>query len=380
MGARGDPTLLVQDLYRPQPRSVLSPHLPGPHNASMARILGIETSCDETAAAVVDDGVHVLGSRVATQIDLHARFGGVIPEVASRSHLEVLFPVIQDALDEAGLALTDVDAVAVTTTPGLIGCLLVGLSAAKGLSLATGLPLVPVNHVHAHIWGGVMTGMVAGPGGGPRIEPPWPLASLVVSGGHTSLYDSRAPTEHRLVGRTIDDAAGEAYDKAAAVLGLGYPGGPAIDALAQRGDPQAYRLPRTRADDLDFSFSGLKTAVLYTARGNNARRDSPLLPELDHAGLAASFQAAVVDVLAGKLVACAKQIDARGIVVCGGVAANSALRARVAAEAEALGLPLFLPPMALATDNAVMIAGLGNELFNAGVRAGLELDASPRAD
>jgi len=338
----------------------------------MALILGIETSCDETAAAVVRDGRITLGERVASQIDLHARFGGVIPELASRSHLEVLFPVVEEALGSAGVALGEVDAVAVTTTPGLVGCLLVGLSAAKGLCLATGLPLVPVNHVHAHVWGALMDAEVD--------EIPWPLASLVVSGGHTSLYESRRPSEHRLVGRTIDDAAGEAYDKVAALLGLPYPGGPAIDRVARQGDPRAFRFPRTRAPGLDFSFSGLKTAVLYAARGPNSRRDDPLRDDVRIEDLAASFQAAAVDVLASRLRACAERLEARGLVVCGGVAANSALRARAAAVGEDLGLPVFMPPLRLATDNAVMIAGLGHHLLAEGRVADLAVDVSPRAD
>lgn len=337
-------------------------------------ILGIESSCDETAAAVVRDGVDVLGQRVASQVDLHARFGGVIPEVASRSHLEHLFPVIEDALEEAGVAWGDLSALAVTTTPGLIGCLLVGLSAAKGLSLATGLPIVAVNHVHAHVYGALMepTDTLA--------SVRWPLASLVVSGGHTSLYESRGPDEHRIVGRTIDDAAGEAYDKVAAVLGLEYPGGPVIDRLAATGNPRAHAFPRTRLDGLDFSFSGLKTAVLYAARGPNSNRRTPLRPDLAVEDLAASFQAAVVDVLVERLLACAEELDAGGLVVCGGVAANGELRERAAAAADEHGLPLYLPPRHLATDNAVMIAGLGHHRLAAGAIADLALDAAPRAD
>jgi N6-L-threonylcarbamoyladenine synthase len=378
----------------------------------MTLILGIETSCDETAAAVVRDGVELLGQRVASQVDLHARFGGVIPEVASRSHLEVLFPVSEDALSEAGVALTDCDALAVTVEPGLVGCLLVGLSAAKGLSMATGLPIVPVNHVHAHIQGALMpwmaerraaaaggagsladtggTGGTAGASGaggmGDAIEeacePPWPIASLVVSGGHTSLYASRGPAEHECVGRTIDDAAGEAYDKVAAVLGLGYPGGPVIDQLARGGRAGAYDFPRSfpgERESLDFSFSGLKTAVLFAVRGPNARRGAPNLPGIVGADVAASFQAAVVDVLVGRLVTCAERIGARGLSISGGVAANSALRARAGAAAQTLGLPLFLPPMALATDNAVMIAGLGYWLFRDGCVGGLGLDVRARS-
>jgi len=341
----------------------------------MTLVLGIESSCDETAAALVRDGREVLGERVASQVDLHARFGGVIPEVASRSHLEALFPVIEDALAEGSVALQDVDAIAVTNTPGLVGCLLVGLSGAKGLALATSKPLIPVNHVHAHVYGALMEAPAPQPD-----EVPWPLASLVVSGGHTSLYASTSPTAHRRLGRTIDDAAGEAYDKVAALLGLGYPGGPLIDDMATRGDPTAYAFPRTRLEGLDFSFSGLKTAVVYASRGPNTRRNAPLLAGLCKEDLAASFQAAVVDVLVDRLTAAAQTIDAGGLVICGGVAANRALRERAQAQAQRLNLPLFLPSQRLATDNAVMIAGLGYHLMQAGVVGDLALDAAPRAD
>lgn len=346
----------------------------------MTLILGIESSCDETAAAVVRDGATVLGQRVASQVDIHARFGGVIPEVASRSHLEIIIPVIEDSLEESGVTLDDLDAIAVTVTPGLVGCLLVGLSVAKGLALATGKPLVPVNHVHAHILGALMPWMQQRAEAGEAADPPWPLAALVVSGGHTSLYACESPTRNRRVGRTIDDAAGEAYDKVAALLGLGYPGGPVIDELAQQGDASTHRFPRTRAPGLDFSFSGLKTAVLYKVRGANAPRNAPMLPGIRKQDVAASFQEAVVDVLAARLVACAEQIGARGLVVCGGVAANSALRARAQAEAERLGLPLFLPTRELATDNAVMIAGLGHWLFIEGRTGDLATDVLARAD
>jgi len=364
-------------------------------------ILGLETSCDETAAAIVRDGWEVLGQRVSSQIDLHRRYGGVIPEMASRSHLEVLFPLLEEVLAESRVTLRDIDAIAVTVTPGLVGCLLVGLSAAKGLSLATGLPLVPVNHVHGHVHGALMPWMAERGARGEDVEPPWPLASLVVSGGHTSLYASEGPTAHRLLARTRDDAAGEAYDKVAAILGLPYPGGPALDRLARTGNPKAHRFPRSRPDpsSMDFSFSGLKTAVLYAARGPNAPRTNlrrpraatgetaeerakrtALLPGVRAEDLAASFQAAVVDVLVARLVEAAGKIGARGLVICGGVAANSELRTRAQAAADQRGLPLFVPPIALATDNAVMIAGIGDRLFSAGLTAGLEQDAVPRMD
>ena len=355
----------------------------------MGLLLGIETSCDETAAAVVRDGVEILGQRVASQVDLHRRFGGVIPEIASRSHLEVVFPVIEEALAEARATVDDLDAIAVTVTPGLVGCLLVGLSAAKGLCLASGKPLVPVNHVHAHIFGALMPWMAERRAAGLAPEPPWPLASLVVSGGHTSFYRSVGPVEHQRLGRTLDDAAGEAYDKVAAILGLAYPGGPVIDRLAREGDAEAYDFPRHRAPPgdgaLDVSFSGLKTAVLYAVRsapggGPSPARAVALKPGTRPADVAASFQAAVVDVLVDRLERCAESIHAGGLVICGGVAANSALRARARELADALGLPLFLPPMALATDNAVMIAGLGHWLLEAGRTAGLDQDVVARSD
>ncbi|GJM22034.1 MAG: tRNA N6-adenosine threonylcarbamoyltransferase [Planctomycetota bacterium] len=349
----------------------------------MSLILGLESSCDETAAALVRDGHEVLAERVASQAELHARFGGVIPEVASRSHLEVIFPVIQTCLDEAGVTLAEVDGVAVTNQPGLIGCLLVGLSTAKGFALALDLPLIPVNHVHAHVYGALMGGEDAGgaAGNGPTApeSAPWPLASLVVSGGHTTLYESGGPQVHRPIGRTLDDAAGEAYDKVSALLGLGYPGGPLLDKLAADGDPKAYAFPRPLpSDSLDFSFSGLKTAVLYALRGPQGR--DPLPADLVPADVAASFQAAAVDVLAKRLLQAARRIQAGGLVVCGGVAANSGLRARLKLEAERAGLPLFMPPMRLATDNAVMVAGLGHHVQRAGHTADLSLDALPRGD
>jgi N6-L-threonylcarbamoyladenine synthase len=300
-------------------------------------ILGIETSCDETAAAVVEDGRTVWSSVVSSQVDLHARFGGVVPEVASRAHVELITPVIAEALVEAGIELRDLDAVAACHGPGLAGALLVGVAAAKGIALATDLPYVGVNHLEAHLhaaW----------------LEDPdlaLPLAVLVVSGGHTMTVVMEDHGRYHVVGQTVDDAAGEAFDKVARHLGLGYPGGPAIDRLAREGDPTAVRFPRAMPGEPDFSFAGLKTAVV-----NHTRRapDTPL------ADVAASFQEAVVDQLVAKLQAAADAADAPTLALGGGVAANSRLRAKVAEAAAAAGRAVFLPPPALCTDNGAMIA------------------------
>jgi len=344
-------------------------------------ILGIETSCDECAAAVVEQGKTVLSSAVSSQIALHAPYGGVVPEVASRSHLETILPVVRKALADAGVGLDDVDALAVTQRPGLIGSLLVGLCAAKGLALATGLPLIPVNHVEAHVYACIMA----------EENPLFPLAALVVSGGHTSLYRVSSPLELELVGRTMDDAAGEAFDKVAAILGLGYPGGPAVEEAARRAGPERVRLPRPLPGGrggLDFSFSGLKTAVLYRCRGvpgkkaEGRRKGRPGLERpLDMndepavAAMAAAFQEAVVDVLATRLFQAAAKIGARAVAAGGGVAANALLRARIRAEAVARGLPVYLSPRALATDNAAMGAGLAYHIHRSGRRFDLGFDA-----
>jgi len=338
-------------------------------------ILGIETSCDETAAAIVEDGVHVRGSVVASQQALHAEYGGVVPEIACRAHLETIVPVVDRCLREASLALSDVEAVAVTHRPGLIGALLIGLSCAKALAYSRSLPLVGVNHLQAHIYGGIMSLP-------PDSEPPFPVVSLVVSGGHTSLFLTRSPIEHELLGATTDDAAGEAFDKVANVLGLGYPGGPVIDATAKEGDPEAVDFPRSRLKDrpLAFSFSGLKTAVLYHCRGQDrSLRDvGQQLTRQQIADVAASFQEAVVDVLVEKALAAARQTGAKAVLLGGGVAANSRLRDRITSEAEQAGLRAFCPPLRLCTDNATMIAGLGYHQLAAGQQNGLDLDAFPR--
>jgi N6-L-threonylcarbamoyladenine synthase len=303
----------------------------------MTLVLGIETSCDETAAAVVADGRTVRSSIVSSQVDLHARFGGVVPEVASRAHVELITPVIADALVEAGVELEELDAVAACHGPGLAGALLVGVAAAKGLALATGLPYVGVNHLEAHLHAAWLE------------EPDLalPLAVLVVSGGHTMTVVMHAHGRYQLVGQTVDDAAGEAFDKVARHLGLGYPGGPAIDRLAREGDAAAVRFPRAMAGEADFSFAGLKTAVV-----NHTRRS----PDTPAADVAASFQEAVVDQLVTKLVAAADALDAPTLALGGGVAANSRLREVVAAAAAATGRDVFLPPPELCTDNGAMIA------------------------
>jgi N6-L-threonylcarbamoyladenine synthase len=301
------------------------------------RILGIETSCDETAAAVVEDGRYVRSSVVSSQIDLHARFGGVVPEVASRAHVELITSVIADALVEAGVELRELDAVAACHGPGLAGALLVGVSAAKALALTANLPYVGVNHLEAHLYAAWLED--------PTLVPP--LATLIVSGGHTMIVIMEGHGRYHVVGQTVDDAAGEAFDKVARHLGLGYPGGPVIDRLAQEGDPKAVRFPRAMPGELDFSFAGLKTAVVNHVRKN---------PEYVVADIAASFQEAVVDQLVAKLLAAADEAGAPVLAIGGGVAANSRLREQVAAAAEASGRRAFLPPLALCTDNGAMIA------------------------
>jgi N6-L-threonylcarbamoyladenine synthase len=303
----------------------------------MTLVLGIETSCDETAAAVVADGRTVWSSVVSSQVDLHARFGGVVPEVASRAHVELVNPVIAEALVEAGVELRELDAVAACHGPGLAGALLVGVAAAKGLALAADLPYVGVNHLEAHLHAAWLEDP----------DLPLPLAVLVVSGGHTMTVVMEAHGRYRVVGQTVDDAAGEAFDKVARHLGLGYPGGPVIDRLAREGDPAAVRFPRAMPGEPDFSFAGLKTAVVNHTR----RRPGTPVPDL-----AASFQEAVVDQLVAKLVAAADEHGAPVLALGGGVAANSRLRERVAEAATATGRGVFLPPPELCTDNGAMIA------------------------
>jgi len=301
-------------------------------------ILGIETSCDETAAAVVLGGNDVLSSVVSSQIDIHARFGGVVPEVASRAHLESIIPVIQEAVHSAGIDPSRIDAVAATVGPGLIGALLVGVSAAKALALVWDKPFVGVNHMEAHLYAGLLDD--------PTLE--FPLVVLLVSGGHTMLVEMIGHGTYRLLGRTIDDAAGEAYDKVARYLDLGYPGGPAIDAAAELGNPEAINFPRAMMHDgLNFSFSGLKTSVINYVRKN---------PDVSNIDVAASFQAAVVDVLVAKTIMAAQQVGAVGVVLGGGVAANSRLRAQLQSQGQLNGFRVAVPSRAMCTDNAAMIA------------------------
>jgi len=331
-------------------------------------LLTLETTCDETAAAVVTDQLEVLGSVVASQDHLHQRFGGVVPEIASRAHVERILPVIHEALAKAGVTLRELDAVAVANTPGLAGSLLVGLAAAKTLALALDIPLVAVNHLQAHVYA---CRIASG-------ENVFPCVALVVSGGHTSLYRCRSPLEFELLGGTIDDAAGEAFDKVASMLGLPFPGGPSIQKAAERGDAAAYPFPRTFLNDaarLDFSFSGLKTAVRYTLVGpGHVDFDKLQLDPQQVADVAASFQAAVVDVLAGKAFAALEQSGLNILCVGGGVAANSALRRRLEAEAVQRGVKLYIPPLHLCTDNAVMGA-IAVERLKAGLVEPLDLDA-----
>jgi N6-L-threonylcarbamoyladenine synthase len=325
-------------------------------------ILGIESSCDETAAAVVAGGRRVLSNIIASQVDLHKKYGGVVPEIASRKHLEAVLPTIEEALATAGVTLQQIDAIAVTHGPGLVGALLVGLSAAKALAFATEKPLVGVNHLHGHI---AANFLVENP-------PEFPLVCLVVSGGHTDLIYMEGHHHMELLGRTRDDAAGEAFDKVARSVGLGYPGGPQVEKLATQGDPTAVPLPHARTEGpYDFSFSGLKTAVLQYAQ-----RTGPLNDQ-QRADLAASFQRAVTGVLAEKTLKAARAKGVRQVILAGGVAANGALRQAMREALEPHGIRLGYPAPVLCTDNAAMIAAAGHYLFEAGVRSELDLNAVP---
>ncbi|MCL6636575.1 MAG: tRNA (adenosine(37)-N6)-threonylcarbamoyltransferase complex transferase subunit TsaD [Alicyclobacillus sp.] len=324
------------------------------------KVLGIETSCDETAAAVVADGRVLLSQVIASQVAVHARFGGVVPEVASRRHAQMVTEVIAQALAEARVDWQDLDGIAVTCGPGLLGALLVGLSAAKGLALATGLPLVGVHHIASHVAAAFL---------GTELAPP--LLALVVSGGHTELLDVTAPFHFRRLGGTLDDAAGEAYDKVARLLGLAYPGGPKVDAQAAGGNPAAYAWPRSLyGEGFDFSFSGLKTAV-----ANELARARQRGEAVSVADVCASFQQAVVDVLVDKAARAVQATGRSTLVVAGGVAANRGLRQALAERAAADGFQVVFPPPALCTDNAAMVAAAGCRLLASGRCDGLALNA-----
>jgi len=325
-------------------------------------VLAIETSCDETAAAVVSAAHWVRSNVVATQFDVHAKYGGVVPELASRAHIENLDGVVQEALATAGVGPADLDAIAVTCRPGLITCLIVGVTAAKTLALAWDKPLIGVDHLHAHACSAALAIT-------PPTPAPWPAIALVVSGGHTSLILVRGPLDITILGTAIDDAAGEAFDKVASILELGFPGGPVVDRVAQAGNPLAYDFPRTMLDkgSLDFSFSGLKTAVLYRVHGPGRTSGglSKLSPQ-DVTDVAASFQRAVVEVLVAKTMRAVEQTGVRTVVVGGGVAANRELRGALAAACEEHGIKLHLTPTCYCTDNAAMIAALATHLLAAG--------------
>ena len=364
----------------------------------MTRILAIESSCDETAAAVIADGRAILSSVVASQIDLHRRYGGVFPEVASRQHVLSINPVIEQALAEAGLGWVDLDAVAVTEGPGLAGSLLVGVNAAKGIAFMRGLPLVAVNHLEGHVYSNwldprTMNDEVRSmnPQSGLRDSSfivhhsSFPILVLIVSGGHTELVLMEDHGRYRRLGGTLDDAAGEAFDKAARLLGLPYPGGPMVQRAAQGGDPARFPLPRALMTQPDagrrynFSFSGLKTAVLRLVREQQAvlerERGSEGEREQVVRDIAASFQAAVADVLVSKTLLAAADCGARHVCVCGGVAANGELRRQLA---ERMTLPYSIPPIWLCTDNAAMIGAAAHYRFTAGLRAGWDLDVKAR--
>lgn len=322
-------------------------------------ILGIETSCDETAAAVVNRGRRILSNVVASQVEIHARYGGVFPEMASRQHIRDILPVLEEALSQAKMELGDLDGVAVTIGPGLAGSLVVGVNAAKGLALALDLPLIGINHLEAHIY----TIWTQGP------EPEFPLLCLIASGGHTNLVVMRGHGKYEALGQTLDDAAGEAFDKVARLLGLGYPGGPAIQEEAKGGDPKAFDLPRAwLGGTYDFSFSGLKTAVLYLVR--DLEEEGKRLPLAD---LAAGFQAAVVDVLVEKTRLAAQEHGVKQVLLVGGVAANTLLRQ----EMKRIEVPVLYPPLELCTDNAVGVAAAGWFRLQRGERSGLDLDVVP---
>jgi N6-L-threonylcarbamoyladenine synthase len=334
------------------------------------KILGIESSCDETAAAVVEDGRNVLSNVISSQVETHKLYGGVVPEIASRMHTEVIVDITKQALEDAGCTLKDIEAIAVTYAPGLIGALLVGVNFAKGLSLSAGLPIVPVHHLRSHIAANYINNakfnqnMVLQP----------PFLCLVVSGGHSHIIQVEGYTSFKVIGRTRDDAAGEAFDKAARVLGFPYPGGVYIDKASKIGNPDAIKFPHPKVDGspFDFSFSGLKTAVVNYV--HNAQQKGI---ELNNNDVAASFQKTVVEILTGRLMLAADEFKQNRIVLAGGVAANSGLRQAVTEECKSRGYELFMPPLSLCGDNAAMVASQGYYEYISGNIAGLDLNASP---
>ena len=331
----------------------------------MSLVLGIETSCDETSAAVVEDGKKVFSNIISSQIDIHNKYGGVVPELACRRHIEIINPIVAEALDKASVKFSDINAIAVTNGPGLIGALLVGASFGKALAYSLNIPLIAVNHLEAHIFA---IGLEIS-------ELPFPFVCLLVSGGHTSLYLVKDYGKYEELGRTHDDAAGEAYDKVAKMLNLGYPGGPVIDKLALKGNPNAFNFPRALKDSLDFSFSGLKTAVMECVKG---MKGTGLVEKTNFSDVSASFQQAVVDVLVSKAVRASKEKGSKHIVIAGGVAANSQLRRDLKEKAAKEGLEVYIPSHIYCTDNAAMIAGIGYQKFIKGRIA--DLDLNPKAD
>ena len=333
-------------------------------------ILGIETSCDETAAAVVADGRIVKSSIIASQTKLHEKYGGVVPEIASRAHIEKIYPVIAEAMAQAQTGKDDIDAIAIANQPGLTVALVVGVTAAKTLSFAWDKPLIAINHLHAHLQSAMLS----------EENLQLPAVALIVSGGHTCLYDYRSPLEPELLGSTIDDAAGEAFDKVATILRLPYPGGPSIEEAAANGNPNAIKFPRSMlgSDSLDFSFSGIKTAVLYYCHGQDMKGENKVgsMSQQQIADIAASFQAAVIDVLIKKTQRAAERIGAKTILLGGGVAANNQLRTALQQMCESAEPPkkLLVAPKQYCTDNAVMVASLAYHKFKAGLFADLTLE------
>lgn len=336
-------------------------------------ILGIETSCDETAAAIVTNGKQIRSSVVASQTKLHEKFGGVVPEIASRAHVEKILPIVEEAITQAGILPDDIDAVAVANQPGLTIALMVGVTAAKTLAFIWDKPLIAVNHVHAHLQSTMLESE--------SIE--LPAVALIVSGGHSNLYDAESVLDLRLLGKTIDDAAGEAFDKVASILGLPYPGGPNIEKIAKEGNPKAIHFPRSLMDrdSLDFSFSGLKTAVLYHCQGQDMKGQNRVasMSRQEIADIAASFQAAVIDVLVKKTKRAAKQIHAKTVLMGGGVACNGALRETMEKMCKKEHLAFLVAPKKLCTDNAVMVASLAYYKYKAGLFAGLDIEPSATA-